>query len=706
MAGLLERVAQAADLSEACSIVLDRLVAEGQFPRALLALRAEGDVRAAAWGLPDERVQAYVARLRREDDESFYLLAPALETHDPRFRELGFETCVVAPFGCGAGGTGIALLEASSLDDRTDFAAGLLQRVGPLLGVQLRAELLGSRSERLDRQRDLLTTILDAISDPVLLTDDRNDILLANRKAERLFSSGPEESEGRRRAVQVNNLLFSSFLTQGVISTGEAPSRELNLVDPTDGSDLLFEVLSAPLPMAAVRGGAVISILRDITDLKRAVAELEDQFRRSRVAEHRAREERDQLDVVLENVSDPILVTDEKSNIILMNTEAARLFVVAPDREADTAHARVVRANDTRFTTLTSDFLLQTRRRRVEEVELTDPETGRAFPVEVVSSKIVDARGEPRAIVSVVHDLTQFVENQRLARALRELNEDLEERIRRATLELEERNRRLEWQRQELERAYHLKSEFLANMSHEVRTPLNVVLGYTSLLREQIYGDLTPQQDEVLGKVHRTSQHLLALINDILDLAKIEAGKMPLHLEQFRLEELLREVSDTIEPMVRAKSLSFSMEVEKDVPTLVADRTKLKQILLNLLSNSVKFTHVGWIRVRAGRATATDRMWIAVMDSGIGIRRENLKVIFEDFRQIDQSRTREYGGTGLGLSITKKLLALLGGTISVQSRYRKGSTFTIEVPIVANLPSLEEQMEQVIMQADQAVVNP
>src|SRR5690606_23405535 len=184
-------------------------------------------------------------------------------------------------------------------------------------------------------------------ADPVVLTDRENDFLFANRRAEELFANRPDDSEGRRRAIRVNDLMFSSFLTQSIMGGPAAANRELNLVDPNDGSDLLFEVMSVPLPPGLHREGAVISVLRDITDLKRALTELEVQFSRSRAAERAARQESDRLAVVLSNVGDPILVTDQQSNISLMNSRAERLFEADPAGPALAHTSRIVQANDT-----------------------------------------------------------------------------------------------------------------------------------------------------------------------------------------------------------------------------------------------------------------------------------------------------------------------------------------------------------------------
>jgi signal transduction histidine kinase len=216
-------------------------------------------------------------------------------------------------------------------------------------------------------------------------------------------------------------------------------------------------------------------------------------------------------------------------------------------------------------------------------------------------------------------------------------------------------------------------------MSHELRTPLNAVLGHTSLLLDRLFGEITVQQTDSLERVRAAGQHLQALIDDILDLAKIEAGKMPLHLEDIALREVVIEVAQQLEPMVRKKGLDVTYRVGEDGMRVYTDRTKLKQILLNLLSNAVKFTHVGWVRLDATRSD--DFVRIAVSDSGIGIKTEHLDAIWEDFRQIDQSRTREFGGTGLGLSITRKLLERLGGSVQVESRYGEGTTFTVWLPV-------------------------
>jgi PAS domain S-box-containing protein len=534
-------------------------------------------------------------------------------------------------------------------------------------------------TERLSQQRERLTLMVDSLPDPIVITNAANDIIAQNQRADRLLHVRDDDSAGRRRAIELNNLLFTSFLSKAaMMGAAQGGARELNLVDPDEGNDLLFEVLAHPLGERVGPEDAVLSVLRDVTDLRRAANELERQVQRVRQAEITVRGERDRLNLVLENVADPILVTDERSNIILMNDQAEQLFHSEAEARSRSQLA-AVRGNDTKFTSFISEFALLDDDSRRERMTLVFPRTGIELPVEVVSGKVKNERGEPIAIVSVLHDLTKQVENERLYEALKRLNSELEQRIREATADLAEQNARLQWQSQEVERANKLKSEFLASMSHELRTPINALIGYSALMLDGVLGEVNPRQSDALLRGRAAAEHLLALINDILDLAKIEAGKMPLHLEDVSLREVTTEVTQQIEPMVRKKQLDFTIDVSPDCPVIYSDRTKIKQVLLNLLSNAVKFTNKGSVTVQAECAPGGVR--IDVIDTGIGIRPSDLQAIWEDFRQVDQSRTREFPGTGLGLSITRKLLERLGGSVAVQSKYGEGSTFSVFLPV-------------------------
>jgi len=229
------------------------------------------------------------------------------------------------------------------------------------------------------------------------------------------------------------------------------------------------------------------------------------------------------------------------------------------------------------------------------------------------------------------------------------------------------------------EAATRAKSEFLAKMSHELRTPMNAIIGFTRLVMRRCKDILPAKQYENLEKILVSAERLLALINDILDLSKIEAGRMELHPVSFALEPLVDGCLRTVEPMVKSEKLRLVTEVEADLPALFTDEDRLHQILVNLLGNAVKFTEEGTIRVTARHRDG--QVAIAVADTGIGIPQEALERIFEEFHQLDNSTTRQYSGTGLGLSISRHFARLLGGDITVQSAVRAGSTFTVTIPL-------------------------
>ena len=236
-----------------------------------------------------------------------------------------------------------------------------------------------------------------------------------------------------------------------------------------------------------------------------------------------------------------------------------------------------------------------------------------------------------------------------------------------------------------LETASKHKSQFLANVSHELRTPLNSIIGFTRIVLRRSEGKIEQLQKENLQKVLISSEHLLSLINELLDLAKIEAGRMDVYSEPFKLEEVLRIATATVEPMLKNGNVKLVTEMPPDLPPLKSDRDKLKQIVLNLLSNSAKFTDKGEIKVAAVRDDGMLRL--TVSDTGIGMNPEALKYIFEEFRQVDMSTTRKYGGTGLGLAIVRRLAQLLGGDIAVTSEEGKGSQFTVTIPMELKIQS-------------------
>jgi PAS domain S-box-containing protein len=239
-------------------------------------------------------------------------------------------------------------------------------------------------------------------------------------------------------------------------------------------------------------------------------------------------------------------------------------------------------------------------------------------------------------------------------------------------------NQELGLRNREVERATKLKSKFLASMSHELRTPLNAIVGFSDLLAEQTAGELNDKQKRFVNHIKQGSAHLLQLINDILDISKIEAGQLEYRCEVFLVKEALPEVLSTIHPLAMAKNIEVQQKLETDRP-VYADRVRFKQILYNLLSNAVKFTPKGG-RIEIDCFESVDQIGLSVTDTGIGIRPEDQKVVFEEFRQVEGERGAVNEGTGLGLAITKKLVEQQGGTISLSSEPGKGSRFTFTLP--------------------------
>jgi signal transduction histidine kinase len=230
-----------------------------------------------------------------------------------------------------------------------------------------------------------------------------------------------------------------------------------------------------------------------------------------------------------------------------------------------------------------------------------------------------------------------------------------------------------------LEQASRAKSEFLANMSHELRTPMNAILGFTEMLRDGLYGDVPEELKDPLNDVHTNGRHLLGLINDVLDLSKIEAGRMDLTLEEYAVEDVVESVRASLRSLAVERGLAFETRMPPELPIAYGDAKRIRQCLLNLVGNALKFTRQGRVEISVERQG--DELVYRVVDTGIGIPKEEIGKVFDEFRQVDATVTREFGGTGLGLSITKRFIEMHGGRIGVESELGQGSTFWFAVPV-------------------------
>ena len=407
------------------------------------------------------------------------------------------------------------------------------------------------------------------------------------------------------------------------------------------------------------------------------------------------------LNNVLENSADIIMTTNTETKIVEFNSGASRKLGYTKEEIAGKK----------------AEVLWVDPMERHEVVKILDRDgyvanyetqlktkQGGTIDVSLTLSTLTDGEGNVLGTVGISKDIT---EKKRLETAIEErnielqqLNENLEDNVFARTKDLERANR-------ELERTNMLKSRFISTISHELRTPLNSILGFSELLLQEVSGPLTERQKRHITNIYSSGTHLLQLINNVLDIAKIESGKIELHYESFLVSDVVTEVEAVVRSLTDKKRQTLAIKTD-EVPFIVADRVKFKQILYNLLSNAVKFTPEGGtitleakvtnasnlpsqVRGLAVFAEKNNFLKLSVKDSGIGIKLEDMDRIFSEFEQVDSSLSRKYEGTGLGLALTKRLIELHGGEIFVESQEGTGSTFTIVMPL-ADIMDVEEPL--------------
>jgi signal transduction histidine kinase len=329
---------------------------------------------------------------------------------------------------------------------------------------------------------------------------------------------------------------------------------------------------------------------------------------------------------------------------------------------------------------------------RLAQVIRNDEKDDAVFHPDYLSG-VASRRDELGNLAASLYDMS--TELQKREQSLKDFAASLEKRVEERTGELQEVASALQGSNHELAKlnielddarkkaveASEIKSNFLASVSHELRTPLNAIIGFSQLSLKGIGGELPEKHERNMSRIFANGRHLLSLINNLLDLAKIESGQTELIVEPFVLSEMINEVEQQTQGLAAEKGLQYDVSIDSNLPTTIqGDRDRIKQILINLVSNAIKFTETGAIKLNV--ATSGAGSWrLIVNDTGVGIPPHAITYIFDQFRQVDQTSTRRFGGTGLGLAIVKNLAALMNGTVKAESIIDQGSTFTVTLPL-------------------------
>jgi PAS domain S-box-containing protein len=511
--------------------------------------------------------------------------------------------------------------------------------------------------------------IFEASPDAILQVDREGKIVLANSLAGTVFRCKPEELLGR----QVEDLVPGRFRERHREHRAHYRTRPsmrpmgsgLNLwARRADGSEIPVDITLSPLDTKD--GPQVMCVVRDITERKRTEEALRRQAQ------------------LIELAHDAIIVRDPEGRILQWNEGAQEMYGwSAAEAIGNITHTFL----QTRFPVSREDMeaSLEVSGRWDGEVEHRRRD-GESITVESRLVPVRDTSGATVAVLEINRDITQRKQAERSVQALNA-------QLQRSADELAVANKELELRNREVERASRLKSEFLASMSHELRTPLNAIIGFSDLLAEQTAGALSPKQKRFVGHIQQGARHLLAVINDILDLSKIEAGRMDLYREAVPVGAVLSEVLASIRPMAVSKRIEVQSSIGPDM-TAWADRVRFKQILYNLVSNAVKFTPENgkvWVEAveRRGRLT------VSVSDTGLGIPLEEQDAIFDAFHQVGTTTKGVKEGTGLGLAITKRLVEEHGGRIWVESEPGKGARLSFTISCAGPARAAEEDSAKV-----------
>jgi PAS domain S-box-containing protein len=522
------------------------------------------------------------------------------------------------------------------------------ERIGMVASLAAHQERLVGTVTKLQRERQWIESIMKSVADPIVLTDLDNQILLQNRRAEELFSGSANAGEGKRRALKMNDLLFSAYLSSATVSSSEVIQRDITLVDPIEGSDIHFEVISTPAANARGEPLGLVSIFRDVTDLREANEELARNFVKLQQAEAESRRERDRLDLIIENVGHPIVVCDSAGNFILFNRRAELLF--QENKSFDSSASAAVRTNAVKLTSFISTLASASETGRQAEIELIDPEDNRSLPMEITAREVLDATGQVTAVVSILHDLTEIRELER---------------------------RRVEQQLFESEKLAAV-GRLAASIAHEVNNPLEAIKNALYLMQSGAEGDKNSRFLEIARKETERVSHI---IRQMLGFAR-----RPGEVDWVDVNQLLEETLVLMEKRMRQLRIHVARSFDESLPMIRARADQLRQVFLNLILNAQQaIKGEGEITITTSRYEQALQPSIVVQlsDSGVGIAEDDLARIFDPFFSTGKK------GTGLGLWVTQDIVRQHGGRIEVSSEPGRGTVFTIVLQVES--PILEDQ---------------
>ncbi len=385
-------------------------------------------------------------------------------------------------------------------------------------------------------------------------------------------------------------------------------------------------------------------------------------------ASRRVQESEERFRTIFDSVNDAVIIQDITTGSVLAANQRACEEFGYSSTEFNRLNFGDLGSEKTCFTK--QDALVWMRKAKEGNPQIFEWEAkhreGHLFWIEVNVRRAFI--GKQDALVIVTRNIS---DRKQIEKELKRHREHLEEMV-------NERTAQLEIAKNRAESADRLKSAFLASMSHELRTPLNSIIGFTGIIINEVVGPLNFEQKKELTMVKASAYHLLSLINDVLDISKIEAGELDVSWDTFNMRDLAERVMEEMSPLADKKGLDLSNVIAPEVGEITSDERRIRQVLINLVNNAIKFTNQGEVMISC--RMNKNRLKICVTDTGIGIKKEDMAKLFKPFQQVDTGTARKYEGTGLGLSICKRILDLLGGRIQVDSVYGKGSTFTVYLP--------------------------